>query len=123
MLGVQVPSSLPHDQYDGGNFPGQGQTRHLRPDALGQQSGVELPKRTRLVRGHDRRALKQIFQIVIVVSVQSADRALLLRSLQLPVHTTVISAALGLDAKTAVGPQLPLGAETVWGLQNAKQYG
>jgi hypothetical protein len=58
MLGVEARSSLPHDQYDGGNFPGQGQTRHLRPDALGQQSGVELLKRTRLVRGHDRRALK-----------------------------------------------------------------
>ena len=36
MLAVEAHSSLPHDQYDGGNLPGQGQTRHLRPDALGQ---------------------------------------------------------------------------------------
>src|SRR5207237_537976 len=41
----------------------------------------------------------------------------------LPVDTAVIGAALGLDAKSAVRPQLPLGAETVRGLQNAKQYG
>ena len=36
MLGVEAYSSLPHDQYDGGNFPGQGQAGHLRPHALGQ---------------------------------------------------------------------------------------
>ena len=36
ILGVEAHSSLPHDQHDGGNLPGQGQTRHLRPDALGQ---------------------------------------------------------------------------------------
>jgi hypothetical protein len=65
MLGVEARSSLPHDQDDGGNLPGQGQPRHLRPDALGQQCGVDLLKRTRFARGHDSRALKQILQIVI----------------------------------------------------------
>ena len=62
MLSVEARSSLPHDQRDGGNLPGQGQTRHFRPDAFGQQSGVELLKRTGLARGHDRRALEQILQ-------------------------------------------------------------
>src|SRR6266478_1138548 len=123
MLGLEARSSLPHDQHDGGNLPGQGQTRHLRPEALGQQSGVELLKRTGFARGHDGRTLKQILQIVIVVSVKSADRALLLRSLQLPVNIMVISAALCLDAKSAVRPQLPLGAETMRSLQDAKQHG
>jgi hypothetical protein len=33
ILGVEAHSLLPHD---GGNLPGQGQARHLRPDALGQ---------------------------------------------------------------------------------------
>jgi len=37
--------------------------------------------------------------------------------------TPVIGAALCLDAKSAVRPKLPLGAETVRGLQNAKQHG
>ena len=37
MLGVEARSFLPHDQHDGGNLPGQGETRHLRPDALGQE--------------------------------------------------------------------------------------
>jgi hypothetical protein len=123
MLGVEARSALPHHQHDGGNLPGQSQTRHLRPDALGQQSSVELLKRTRPVRGHNRRALKQILQIVIAVSIQSAKGALFLHSFELPVDTTVIGAALRLDAKTTVSPQLPLGTETVRSLQNAKQYG
>src|ERR1700694_1873796 len=104
MLGVEARSSLPHDQHDGGNLPGQGQTRHLRPDALGQQSGVELLKRTGVARCQNRRALKQILQIVIAVTVQSANGARFLHSLQLSVDTTVIGAALCLDAKSAERP-------------------
>src|ERR1700730_16917828 len=60
---------------------------------------------------------------MIAVSVQSANGALFLRSLQLPVDTTVIGAALCLDAKSAVRPQLPLGAETMRSLQDAQQHG
>src|ERR1700730_1551396 len=104
MLGVEARSSLPHDQHDGGNLPGQGQTCHFWPDALGQQSCVELLKRTGFARGHDRRTLKQILQLVIAVAVQSANGARFLHSLQLSVDTAVISAALRLDAKSAVGP-------------------
>src|ERR1700686_5016107 len=40
-----------------------------------------------------------------------------------PSTLRVIGAAVCLDANSAVSPQLPLGAETVRGLQNAKQYG
>ena len=87
MLGVEAHSSLPHDQYDRGNLPRQGQARHLRPHALGQQSRVELLERTGFAGSHDRRTLKQILQIVIAVSVESANRDLLLRSLQLSVDT------------------------------------
>src|SRR6202042_3454216 len=101
---------------------GQGQTRHLRPDALAQQSAVKLLQRTGFARGHDRRSLKQILQIVITVAVQSANRALFLDSFELPMDLTVISAALCLDAKSAVAPELSLAAETVRGLQNAQQH-
>src|SRR6202035_224395 len=105
MLGVEARSSLPHDQHDGGNLPGQGQTRHLRPDALGQQSCVELLKRTGFARCQNRRALKQILQIVIAVTVQSSIGARFLHSFQLSVDSTVIGAALCLDAKSAERPQ------------------
>ncbi len=83
ILGVEAHSSLPHDQYDGGNLPRQGQAGHLRPHALGHQGCVKLLERTGLDRSDGRRTLKQILQIVIAVAVQSANRDLLLRSLQL----------------------------------------
>ena len=73
MLGVEAHSSLPHDQYDRGNFPGQGQPRHLRPHALGQQFRVKLLERTRLARGDHRRTFEQILQIVIAIHVQPAN--------------------------------------------------
>ena len=60
---------------------------------------------------------------MITVLVKSANGDLFLRSLQLPVDTTVIGAAVCLDAKSAVSPQLPLGSGTVRGLQNTQQYG
>jgi hypothetical protein len=80
-------------------------------------------KRARFAGGHDGRTLKQILQIVIAVAVKSANGVLFFRSLELSVDPTVIGAALGLDAKSAETPQLPLGVKPVWGLQYAKQYG
>src|SRR4029077_18401536 len=98
-------------------------TRHLRPDALGQQSGVELLKRTGFARGHDRRTLQQILQIVIAIFVQSANRCWLLGTLQLPFHIAVIGTAVRLNAQTTEGPQLSLGAKPMRGLQDAQQHG
>jgi hypothetical protein len=57
-LSVEAHSSLPYDQHDRGNFPSQGQARHLRPHPLGQQRRIELLQRTGLGRGDDRRALE-----------------------------------------------------------------
>jgi hypothetical protein len=58
---------------------------------------------------------------VIAVLVQSANRDLLLRSLQLPLDIPVIGAAVRFDGKTSVGPQLSLAAEAVRRLQNRDQ--
>src|SRR5713226_9111882 len=122
-LGVEAHSSLPYDQHDGGNFPSQGQACHLRPHPLGQQGRVELLERTGLGRGDDRRALKQILQIVIAIFVQPANQYGLLGSLQLPFDIAVIGTAVGLNAQTAQGPQLSLGAKPMRGLQDAQQHG
>jgi hypothetical protein len=73
MLGVEAYSSLPHYQHDGGNLPGQGQPCHFLPDAVGHQSCVELLEWTRFARCNDCCAVKQILQIGIAVSVQSAN--------------------------------------------------
>src|SRR5882762_10296850 len=78
MLGVEAHSSLPHDQNDRGNLPGQSQTRHFRPHALSQQLRIKLREGTGLGRGDDRRSLENIFQIVVVIAVQPTNLDLLL---------------------------------------------
>jgi hypothetical protein len=69
MLGVEAHSSLPHDQNDRGNLPGQGQPRHFLSQALSQQFRIELREGAGLGRRDDRCALEKIFQIVIEISV------------------------------------------------------
>jgi len=58
ILGVEARSFLPDMQGDRSNLPGQGQARHLRSHALGQQSPVELLERARLVRCQDGRTFE-----------------------------------------------------------------
>jgi len=63
-------SSLsPHDQHEGGNLPGQGQPRQLRPHAFDNQSCVELFEGAWLTRSNDCGTLEQVLQIVIAVRV------------------------------------------------------
>jgi len=95
ILGVEAHSSLPYDQYDGGNLPGQGQSCHLRPHAFGQQCRIELCERTRLDRSHDRRTLEEVLQIVIAVLVQPASLLPLLLASELALLHLVIGTAAG----------------------------
>jgi hypothetical protein len=56
-----------------------------------------------------------------VIAIEAAQRDLFLRRAQLPVHVTMIGAAVRLDGQAAVGPQLSLRAETIRRLQNRDQ--
>ena len=123
MLGVERDSFLPNDQRDRCNFACQGQPRHFRPDSLGNQSRVKFLERPSLGSGDDGCALENVFQIVIVIAVEPSQRYLLLRRSQLPIDLTMIGAAVRLDSKAAVGPQLPLGAEAMRCLQDRDQLG
>src|SRR2546421_2539386 len=50
---------------------------------------------------------------MVVIFVQTTNVCLFLRTLQLAFHVTVFRAVMRLYRQAAVGPQLPLGAETV----------
>jgi hypothetical protein len=58
---------------------------------------------------------------VIVIAIQPANRGRLLRALQLSLNESLFGAAVRLDPKSAVGPELPLGAETMRCLQQSDQ--
>jgi hypothetical protein len=118
MLGVEVDSSLPDDQRDRCNLARQSEPRHLRSDSLGHQSIVKLLERSGFGGGDDGCALEDVFEIMIVIAVEPAQRYLPLRWSQLPIDIAVIGAAVRLDSQTSVGPQLPLGAETMRCLQD-----
>src|ERR1700675_1965075 len=109
IFGVEAHSFLPYDQHNRGDLSRQGQARHLRPHPLGHQGCVEFLERTRFDRSDGRGTLKQVLQIVIAVSIESANRYLLPGSLQLSLDLTVIGTAVHFDAEADVFPERSLG--------------
>ena len=62
--------------------------------------------------GPGSRAFEHVFQIMIVVAVETTKLNCFLGPLQLSFHVAVLRAIVGLEPKTAGGPQLSLGSET-----------
>src|ERR1700683_4482046 len=107
---------FPKCQSNGCNLACQGQTRHLRLHALGQQSRVEIVERSPATAGPGGGALEDLFHLMVVISIQTTELLRFLRELQLSTHKTVLRTVVGLNAQPTVGPELPLAAEPVRGL-------
>jgi len=58
-----------------------------------------------------------------MVVIQTAHGDALPVSYQLPSREAVLTAVMSLDCETTVSPQLSLGTETVWRLQQPHQQG
>ena len=58
-----------------------------------------------------------------MVVIQTAHRDALAVALQFASHLAVLTAVVRLDRETTVGPELPLGTETMRGLQQGHQQG
>src|SRR2546427_5741644 len=69
----------------------------------------------------NRRTLEDIFQIVVVVGVESANGQEPFGALELALDKTVFPAAVGLQSQTAIGPELPLGAKAMRRLDQSDQ--
>src|SRR5579864_8757657 len=123
LFGVEIHSLLPNDQCNGGHLSCQGETRHRRPHPFLYQSNIEIAEWSRPSTGRQGSAFEQIFQIVIMVVIQTAHADALSVSYQLPSHKAVLAAVVSLDCESTVSPQLSLGTETVWGLQQRHQHG
>ena len=100
--GVEAYSFLPDDQGDRCDFACQGQPCHLRLYPFADLSIVKLLERPGLGGGNCRGTLEQIFEIVIVILVESANRCRLPGPLQLPVNVLVLCAVVGFDRQPAV---------------------
>ena len=121
MFGVETDSFLPNNQSDGRDLACQGEARHRWLHASGNANLVELLERSGEGSGPGRGALKDIFQIVIMILVQAADGQELLATSELATHELVFPTAISLQRQAAVGPQLPLGTKTVWRLHQSNQ--
>jgi len=66
-------------------------------------------------------SLEDIFQIVIMVDVEPADGQDFLGAFELATDETIFSAGVRPQRQSAVGPQLPLGAEAIRRLYQSDQ--
>src|SRR5947209_4611992 len=103
--------------------PADPPTRHRRPHPLLHPSHIEVVQRTRTCAGRDGGTFEKILHILIVVVIQTAHGDALTVALQFASDVAVLAAVMCLDCETAVGPELPLGAETVGCLQQCHQQG
>src|ERR1700745_4108830 len=121
MLGVEAYSFLPDDQSDCRNLPRQGEASHRWLHPLGKQTLVKIVERPSGNGGHGSCTLEDIFEVVVVVRIQSTKLLRVLGTLQLSFDIAVLRAVVRLQPKTAVGPQLPLGTEPVRCLHQCHQ--
>src|SRR3984893_11360515 len=82
---------------------------------------MELLERSRDGSSPGRGALKDIFQIVIVVGVEPSNSQEFLGAFQLALHDSVFPARGSFQCQTTVGPQSSLGAKTMWRLQQSNE--
>src|ERR1700730_16950393 len=121
MFGVEIRSFLPDNQRDRCNLPRQGATSHRWFRPLGEQRLVEIVERSRGDAGHGGRTLENILEIVVMILVESTKLLRFLGTSQLSFDVAVLRTVVRLQPKTAVGPQLSLGAKTVGRLDQRDQ--
>ena len=73
--------------------------------------------------GRDGSTFEQILQIVIMVVIQTQHGQPLPVASHFPSYHAVLATVTSLQCETTVGPQLSLGAETVWRLQQRDWVG
>src|SRR5271170_271205 len=121
LFSVETNSFLPNEQSDGCDLARQGQACHRWFHAAGKASLVEILERPSCGSRSRGSSLKDIFQIMIVIFVQSADGHRFLRAFELAPHEAIFPTIVSSQRQSAVGPQLPLGTEAMRRLHQSKQ--
>src|SRR5215469_1137158 len=121
MFGVETYLLLPDDQSDGSDLARQGEACQMRLHSSSDASLIEILQRPSCGSGSRGRTLEDIFQIVIMVAVQPTDGLGLFGAFQLATDEAVFPAGVGSECQATVGPQLPLGTETVRSLQDRNE--
>jgi hypothetical protein len=96
MFRIETHSFLPNQQSDRSNLARQSKPCHVRLHSPRHASFVEILKRSAVGCRPSGRALEDVFQIMIVVAVQSADGRDFLGTLELSALETIFTAGVGL---------------------------
>src|SRR5271169_1061741 len=96
---------------------------HRGSHPFGDPCYIKVMQGARTGAGRDGRTFEKIFQILIVIVIQTAHRDALAVALQFASHPAVLAAVVRLDGETAVGPELSLSTETMRRLQQPDQQG
>src|SRR5258708_36946916 len=96
IVGFETYLLLPDDQRDRGNLPRQGQARHRGLPSLSQQSLVEIAQRSSIGAGSHRPTLENIFEVVVVIVIETSQGDAFLRTLSLSLHAPLLPPSLGL---------------------------
>src|SRR5271156_2510428 len=121
LFSVETNSFLPNEQSDGGDLARQGQACHRWFHAAGKASLVEILERPSGGSRSPGSSLKDIFQVMIVILVQSADGHSFLGAFQLAPNEAIFPTIVGSQSQSAVGPQLSLGTEAMGRLHQRNQ--
>src|SRR5215469_14668195 len=82
----------------------QGETSHFWLHPLGQQTGVEVVKRSSTTTGIRGRTFENLLHLMVVILIETTNLLWLFGTLQSSVHITMLRAVVGLHPKAAVGP-------------------
>ena len=104
MFSVETSSFLPDQQSDRGNLARQGEACHVRSRSPGDTSFVEILKGSAVGGSPGGRTLEDIFQIMIVVAVESANGQDLLGALELSALETIFPAGVRRQGQADIGP-------------------
>jgi len=121
MFCVETRSFLPNQQSDGRDLARQGEPRQVRFPSSGNGSLVEVLERSSGSSRSRGCTLEDIFQIVVMVDIESADGQDLLGAFELTTDETIFSAGVRPQRQSTVSPQLPLGAEAIRRLYQSDQ--
>ena len=92
MFCVETYSFLPDEQSDGRDLACQAETRQVRLHSSGNASLVEVLERSRGRGGSRCCPLEDIFHVVVVIDIESADSQDLLGAFQLATDEAIFSA-------------------------------
>ena len=112
MFRIETRSFLPNQQSDRRKLARQSKPGHVRLHSPRHARFVKVLKRPAVTSRPSGCALEDVFQIMIVIAVLSADGWDFLGTLEVSVLETIFPAGVGLECQPDVRPQLPLGAKT-----------